>query len=202
MPGYHFLHKTPRMHTGERVGVPDKTNQALHKWLRKFISFSYDFQHILWSSCDNIYSYLPLLHRPNHWAVVRKQNQREARGTLLRWSPSSGTPSLARLLTPLILQRGRGRGRHVLLLQHLVTWRERRPLPPAAAAPGPPLVTSYGRCLGWRPLTSNERVVSLVNQGRVTTWTFAHHLCSITCNHKEWTRLISTYIRNRFKIYK
>jgi hypothetical protein len=31
MSGYHFLHKTPRMLTGERAGVPDKTNQALHK---------------------------------------------------------------------------------------------------------------------------------------------------------------------------
>ena len=31
MPGYHFLHKTPRMLAGVRTEVPDKTNQALHK---------------------------------------------------------------------------------------------------------------------------------------------------------------------------
>jgi hypothetical protein len=31
MPGYHFLHKTPRMLAGECEGVPDKTFQALHK---------------------------------------------------------------------------------------------------------------------------------------------------------------------------
>ena len=44
----------------------------------------------------------------------------------------------------------------MLLLQHLVTCRGRRPLPPAAAAPGPPLVTSCGRCPGRRPLTIDE----------------------------------------------